>query len=167
MNERLGSALHIACAIKHEDVHADFIDWCQDCKDINNSSSKAAYLLEQCPNINVNAQGGTFGTALQAAAYSGQALSIRLLLDRKASVNACGGKYHSALNGAIISGHWNIVKILLDAGATRDCQLQEQTDETWLQTVLEEDGRGAVERYRTFWEVEMEKKRGGEGASKS
>ncbi|QYT03008.1 ANK_REP_REGION domain-containing protein [Trichoderma simmonsii] len=166
MNERLGSALHIACAIKHEAIHADFDYNCSGCKSINASSSKAAYLLEQYPNIDVNAQGGTFGTALQAAAYSGQTLSVRLLLDRKASVNIRDGKYHTALNGAVISGHWNIAKILLVAGAIPDCQLQEEPDEAWLQTVLVEDGRGAVERYRKFWEVELEKKRG-EGASNS
>ncbi|PTB47828.1 hypothetical protein M431DRAFT_514179 [Trichoderma harzianum CBS 226.95] len=130
MNDRLGSALHIACTIRqHEVVHADFDLWCFDCENINPSSGKTAYLLGQCPNINVNAQGGTFGTALQAAAYSGQTLSVRLLLDRRARLNVRDGKYHSALNGAIISGHWNIVKILLAAGATPDCHLQEQPNE--------------------------------------
>lgn len=102
----------------------------------------------------VNAQGGIYGSALEAASSSGQVLSVRLLLERKADVNASGGKYRSALNGAIISGNWDIVKILLEAGARPDCRLQEQSDEGWLQGVLEEDGRGAVERYRKFWEVE-------------
>ncbi|KAK4083830.1 uncharacterized protein Triagg1_1492 [Trichoderma aggressivum f. europaeum] len=165
MSERLGSALHIACAIKH--AHDYFDSHCKECWNLDNSSSKAAYLLEQCPNINVNAQGGTFGTALQAAAYSGQIISVRMLLDRKADINACSGKYHSALNGAIISGHWNIVKVLLAAGATPDCHLQEEPDEAWLRTILEEDGRGAVERYRKFWKVELGRKTGGEGASNS
>lgn len=164
MNERLGSALHVACALNHEDVHADFEHYCSGCDDINTSSSKAAYLLDQCPNINVNAQGGPLGTALQAAAHSGQTLSVRMLLDREANVDARSGKYHSALNGAIIGGRWNIVKILLAAGATPDCHLQGQPNEDWLQTVSQEDGRGAVERYRKFWQVELEKKRGG-GAS--
>lgn len=153
-SEQSGSALHIACAIKHENEHAAFEKWCFSCKNIDGSSAKTKHLLEQYPNINVNVRGGMFGSALQAAAYSGQALSVRLLLDRKARVNARGGKYRSALNGAIISGYCNIVKILLEAGATPDCHLQEQPDENWLQTVLEEDGRGAVERYRKFWEVE-------------
>ncbi|KAJ4854228.1 ankyrin repeats (3 copies) domain-containing protein [Trichoderma breve] len=167
VNERLGSALHIACAIKHEDVHADFIIDCMNCTDISISSRRTEYLLEQCPNIDVNAQGGTFHTALQAAAYSGQALSVRMLLDRNASINARGGKYHTALNGAIISGHWNIVKILLEAGATPDCHLQEQPDEDWLQIFFKEDGRRAVERYRKFWEVELGKQGGRRRASNS
>ncbi|KAM0466846.1 hypothetical protein ACHAPV_000355 [Trichoderma viride] len=144
-SEQSGSALHIACAIKHENEHAAFEKWCFSCKNIDGSSAKTKHLLEQYPNINVNVRGGMFGSALQAAAYSGQALSVRLLLDKKARVNARGGKYRSALNGAIISGYCNIVKILLKAGATPDCHLQEQPDEKWLQTVLEEDGRGAVE----------------------
>lgn len=165
MNERLGSALHRACEIKYEDVRG-IVNGRIIRPHINSSSTQAAYLLEQFPNIDVNIQGGTFCTALQAAAYSGQTLSVRLLLDREAVVNVRGGKYYSALNGAIISGHWNIVKILLAAGATPDCHLQEQPNEDWLQTVLEEDGRGAVERYRKFWEVETEKKMG-ERASNS
>ncbi|PNP46422.1 hypothetical protein THARTR1_10744 [Trichoderma harzianum] len=164
MNEQLGSALHIACATKHEDVNIEFKMLYPGFWHMNELSSKAEFLLEQWPNVNVNAQGGSFGTALQAAAYSGQTLTIRMLLDRKANVDAHAGKYHSALNGAIIGGRWNIVKILLAAGATPDCHLQEHPDEGWLQTVLEEDGRGAVERYRKFWEVELEKKRGGAGA---
>lgn len=167
ISERLGSALHIACVIKHEDVHVHFYSFCRACENINYLSSNAAYLLKQCPNIDVNARGGMFGTTLQAAAYSGQILSVNLLLDRNASVNVRDGKYHSALNGAVISGHWNIVKILLAAGAVPDCHLQEQPDDDWLWTVLEEDGRGAVERYRKFWEVELEKKRGREGSSNS
>lgn len=149
MSERLGSALHMACAIKLEGENP-YLDF--NCTNINCPSRKTKYLFEQCPTINVNAQGGIFDCALQAAAYSGQALSVRLLLDRKARVHARtrSGKYRSALNGAIVSGHWNIVKVLLEASATPDCYLQEQPDREWLQAVLEEDGRGAVERYRKF-----------------
>ncbi|UKZ46576.1 hypothetical protein TrVGV298_000781 [Trichoderma virens] len=158
MNERLGSALHVACAAKHDDRHKDIETVCWSCTDANFKSNKTKYLLDQCPDINVNAQGGAFGSALQAAAYSGQTLSVRLLLDRKADVNARSGKYRSPLNGAVISGYWDIVEILLEAGATPDCHLQEQPDEEWVQTVFEEHGRGAVERYRKFWEVEMENK---------
>ncbi|KAL6887030.1 ankyrin repeat-containing domain protein [Trichoderma evansii] len=164
MVEQLGSALHIACALQDEDDHDHtvFQYGCWHCENINSSSNKTKYLLERSSCINVNAKGGIFGTALQAAAFSGQALSVRLLLDRKARVNERGGKYRSALNGAIVSGYWNIVKILLEAGATPDYHLQERPDEEWLQTVLEEDGRGAVERYRKFWEVESMAKEEGD-----
>ncbi|UKZ73163.1 hypothetical protein TrVFT333_000804 [Trichoderma virens FT-333] len=133
MSERLGSALHVACAIKHDNMHEYIKHRRQGFADANFKSAKTECLLEQCPGINVNAQGGAFGSALQAAAYSGQTLSVRLLLDRNADVNARSGKYRSALNGAVISGYWDIVEILLEAGAMPDCHLQEQPDEEWLQ----------------------------------
>ncbi|KAM0452465.1 hypothetical protein ACHAPV_009499 [Trichoderma viride] len=132
--------------------------------DVNVTSGKTKLLLEQCPDIDVNAQGGILGSALQAAAISGQTESIKLLLDKKANVNAAGGLYGSALNAAIIGGYWNIVEILLQAGATPDCHIQEQPDEEWLEKVREENElgslaiveyeRGAVERYMKFWEVQ-------------
>lgn len=122
--------------------------------DINITSGKTKWLLEQCPDIDVNAQGGRFGSTLQAAAFSGQTESIKLLLDNKANVNAAGGFYGSALNAAITSGYWNIVEILLQAGATPDCHLQQQPDEEWLEKVRKEHEHGAVERYMKFWEVQ-------------
>jgi ankyrin repeat protein len=122
--------------------------------DIDHACVKTKLLLEQRPDININAQGGIFNTALQAAAYSGQTASTRLLLEKKADCNIRGGKYGSALNAAVISGWWDIVEILLKAGATPDCRLQEEPDREWLQRVREEDGRGAYERYMKFWEVQ-------------
>ncbi|UKZ61613.1 uncharacterized protein TrAtP1_002873 [Trichoderma atroviride] len=158
VSERLGSALYVACETKLDGVHKNSSHWHRGCANINCTSRKTKYLLEQVPDIDVNVRGGIFGSPLQAAAYSGQALSVKMLLDRKASVNVRGGKYRSALNGAIIGDHWDIVEVLLEAGATPDCDLEEEPDEEWLQTVLKEEGRGAVERYRKFWNVEMEKK---------
>lgn len=64
----------------------------------------------------------------------------------------------AALNGAIIGGHWDIVEVLLEAGAAPDCDLQEQPNGEWLQTLLKEDSRGGVERYKRFWDVRREKK---------
>ncbi|RFU80285.1 pfs, nacht and ankyrin domain [Trichoderma arundinaceum] len=71
MSDKLGSALHVACAIKHDDTHENIVASCWGCVDVDFKSDKTKYLLEQCPGINVNAQGGAFGSALQAAAYSG------------------------------------------------------------------------------------------------
>ncbi|KAK4077056.1 uncharacterized protein Triagg1_4023 [Trichoderma aggressivum f. europaeum] len=128
--------------------------------DINSNSASTKLLLEICPDIDVNAQGGRFGSALQAAAFSGQAESVKLLLERNANVNAAGGKYGSALNAAIVTGHWNIVEILLQAGATPDCYFQQQPDEEWLEMIRKEDDvayvdtKGAAERYMKFWEVQ-------------
>ncbi|PNP37997.1 hypothetical protein TGAMA5MH_10096 [Trichoderma gamsii] len=113
-------------------------------------------LLDYEPLTDVNAHGGIFGTALQAAAYSGLAESISLLLERGAQV-ACHewcGKYGSALNAAVIKGHWDIVHLLCEAGAKPDCYSMQTPDEEWLLKVRQEDGRGAEERYRKFWELE-------------
>ncbi|KAK4076727.1 uncharacterized protein Triagg1_4330 [Trichoderma aggressivum f. europaeum] len=104
--------------------------------------------------IDVNVQGGLFGSALQAAAYSGQTPAITLPLNRGAHVNARGGKYGSALNAAVIAGNWDTAEVLLSAGATPDCHMLSEPDEGWLQRVLEDDGQGGVERYRKFWEVQ-------------
>lgn len=123
-------------------------------KDINMTSGKTKLLLEHCPDIDVNAQGGRFGSALQAAAFSGQTESVKLLLDKKANVNAAGGKYGSALNAAIFSGYWDIVEILLQAGAIPDCHLQQEPNEDWLEKIREEHEHGTVERYMKFWEVQ-------------
>lgn len=114
------------------------------------------FLLGHEPPIDVNAHSGLFGTALQAAAYSGLVESITLLLDRGAQV-ACHewcGKYGSALNAAVIKGHWDIVQLLREAGAKPDCYSMERPDEEWLLKVRREDGPGAEERYRKFWELE-------------
>lgn len=149
MAGEFGFPLQAACAAEYRPK-----PYGQYFPDIDYSCVKTKLLLEQRPNINVNAQGGIFGTALQAAAYSGQTASVRLLLDKKADCNLRGGKYGSALNAAIISGNWHIVEILLKAGATPDCRLQDEPDMEWLQRVREEDGRGAYERYMKFWEVQ-------------
>ncbi|KAL6690574.1 ankyrin repeat-containing domain protein [Trichoderma pleuroticola] len=159
---KYGFALQTACAREGSAIRYS--------SDINAISDATKFLLEQCPNVNVNAQGGIFGSALQAAAFSGQTESIRLLLDRGADVNARGGKCGSALNAAIFRGYWDIVEILLQNGATPDHHSRQQPDEEWLQRVGEEwlqdvdwewlihvrkaEWRCAVARYRKFWEVE-------------
>ncbi|UKZ90608.1 uncharacterized protein TrAFT101_005614 [Trichoderma asperellum] len=149
MAGEFGFPLQAACAAEYRPK-----PYGQYFTDIDYPCVKTKLLLEQRPNINVNAQGGIFGTALQAAAYSGQTASVRLLLDNKADCNLRGGKYGSAFNAAIIRGNWHIVEILLKAGATPDCRLQAEPDKEWLQRVREEDGRGAYERYMKFWEVQ-------------
>lgn len=142
-----GTALQTACAERASSaLHTE--------SDMYYGAAGPKLLLELCPNIDVNVPGGIFGSALQAAAYSGQAPTISLLLNRGAHVNVRGGKYGSALNAAVIAGNWDIVEVLLDAGATPDCYMLSEPDEEWLQRVLKDDGQGGVERYRKFWEVE-------------
>ncbi|KAK4085199.1 uncharacterized protein Triagg1_189 [Trichoderma aggressivum f. europaeum] len=90
----------------------------------------AAFLLDNCSGLDVNRQGGLFGSALQAAAWAGQTGSVKILLSKGADVNARGGKYGSALNAAVVKGYWDIV---------------EDADEAWLSLIREESGQGAIE----------------------
>ena len=65
----------------------------------------------------VHAQGGEYGSALQAAAGDGNVDAMRLLLDRGADVNAQGGYYGTALQSAAFYGQVEAMKFLLDKGA--------------------------------------------------
>ncbi|KAJ6574458.1 ankyrin repeat-containing domain protein [Mycena capillaripes] len=63
---------------------------------------------------NVNAQGGTYHTAMQAASHSGHKNIVQLLIEHGANVNAQGGRYHTAMQAASHSGHKNIVQLLIE-----------------------------------------------------
>jgi ankyrin repeat protein len=65
----------------------------------------------------VNAQGGYYGNALQAASVGGHEQVVKMLLDRGGNVNAQGGYYGNALQAASVGGHEQVVKMLLDRGA--------------------------------------------------
>ena len=67
---------------------------------------------------NINAQGGYFGTALQAACYKGNARLVDLLLKKGADINAQGGYYGSALQAACSRGYESSVDMLLAKGGT-------------------------------------------------
>ncbi|KAL3488651.1 hypothetical protein BJX62DRAFT_253118 [Aspergillus germanicus] len=70
----------------------------------------------------INAQGGRFGNALQAASYGGHEKVMQLLLDRGAEVNAQGGDLGNALQAASCGGHEKVVQLLLDQGAEVNAQ---------------------------------------------
>ncbi|KAJ5356110.1 hypothetical protein N7517_010719 [Penicillium concentricum] len=65
----------------------------------------------------VNAQGGQFGNALQAALWKGHTEAVQLLLAAGADANAVGGTYENSLQAVVWSRHKNIVQLLLGAGA--------------------------------------------------
>ncbi|KAF8249183.1 hypothetical protein K440DRAFT_660436 [Wilcoxina mikolae CBS 423.85] len=80
----------------------------------------------------INAQGGYYGNALQAAARGGHEAVVaagrgheavvRLLVDRGAHVNARGGKFGNALQAAAGGGHEAVVRLLVDRGAEMHAQ---------------------------------------------
>jgi hypothetical protein len=63
----------------------------------------------------VNAQGGYYGNALQAASVGGHERVVKMLLDAGADVQAQGGEYGNALQAASVRGPERVVKMLLDA----------------------------------------------------
>ncbi|KAK5075725.1 hypothetical protein LTR70_010046 [Exophiala xenobiotica] len=64
-------------------------------------------LLEQ--KAEVNAQGGEYGNALQAALANGHEKVVQMLLEQGADVNAQGGKHGNALQAASLGGHERVV----------------------------------------------------------
>ncbi|KAF9064325.1 ankyrin repeat-containing domain protein [Rhodocollybia butyracea] len=62
----------------------------------------------------VNAQGGKYGNALQAAAAQGNKDVVQLLLEHKADANAQGGHYGNALQAAAAQNNKDIVHLLLE-----------------------------------------------------
>jgi ankyrin repeat protein len=60
----------------------------------------------------VNAQGGLFGNALQAASLKGHETVVQMLLDKGAEVNAQGEAYGNTLQTTSDRGHDKVVQIL-------------------------------------------------------
>ncbi|KAH6884132.1 hypothetical protein B0T10DRAFT_518181, partial [Thelonectria olida] len=72
-------------------------------------------LLEK--DADVNAEGGEYGSALQAASAEGHDKTVQLLLEKGAVINAEGGRFGSAIQAASYGGHDKIVQLLLEKGA--------------------------------------------------
>ncbi|KAI1754784.1 hypothetical protein F4782DRAFT_462126 [Xylaria castorea] len=68
---------------------------------------------------NVDAKGGRYGNALQAASFNGHEDIVQMLLNSGANVNAQGGRYRNALQAASFLGHKYIVQMLVKHGADR------------------------------------------------
>jgi ankyrin repeat protein len=65
----------------------------------------------------VNAQGGYYSNALQAASAEGHDKVVQMLIDAGADMNAQGGYYGNALQVASARDHEKVVQILMNAGA--------------------------------------------------
>ncbi|SLM37407.1 P-loop containing nucleoside triphosphate hydrolase [Lasallia pustulata] len=72
--------------------------------------------------VDVNAQGGKYGSALQAASCGGHDSVVQLLLKNGADVNAQGGYYGNALQAASLDGHESVVQLLLKNKADVNAQ---------------------------------------------
>jgi ankyrin repeat protein len=70
----------------------------------------------------VNAQGGGFGNALQAASVNGNLEVVQLLVDEGADVKTQGGIYGNALQAASFNGRLEVVQLLVDEGADVNAQ---------------------------------------------
>ncbi|KAJ5889949.1 hypothetical protein N7504_010759, partial [Penicillium tannophilum] len=65
----------------------------------------------------VNAQGGCYGSALQAACIEEHQDIVQMMLEHGADVNVQGGDFGTSLHVACFQGHDEIVQILLQHGA--------------------------------------------------
>ena len=83
--------------------------------------TEASYdLLEM--GADVNAQGGRYGNALQAAVDGGNEAIAKVLIEKGANANAQGGYYGNALQAASMRGHGTIAQLLIEKGADVNAQ---------------------------------------------
>ncbi|KAH8801330.1 ankyrin repeat-containing domain protein, partial [Flagelloscypha sp. PMI_526] len=72
-------------------------------------------LLVESGRVNLNAIGGDYGTALEAAAARGHTGIVDQLLQANADPNIIGGDYGSALCAACANGYEPIVRRFLQS----------------------------------------------------
>ncbi|KAF8829738.1 hypothetical protein HHX47_DHR2000181 [Lentinula edodes] len=82
---------------------------------INDHFAMTKVLVEN--GADVNAQGGDFGSVLQAATNKGNLDIVRFLIERDANVNAQGGFFGNALQAPARYGNLDIVKYLVENDA--------------------------------------------------
>lgn len=122
---KLGSPLRCAAVMNHESVTRTLIELGAkvNVSDHLNSPLQAAsmkghtriakFLIRS--GANVNQEGGTYGTALQAATYHGHEDTVEALLDAGAFMGI-PGIAQDALQAASQGGHAGLVQLMLDRG---------------------------------------------------
>jgi len=83
--------------------------------------TEASYALLDM-RADINAQGGKYGNALQAAASKGHLAIAKLLIKKGANVHARGGDCGDALQAASYEGHEIIAMLLIGKGADVNAQ---------------------------------------------
>ena len=78
--------------------------------------TEASHVLSE-RMTDINAKGGHYGNALQAASFEGHEAIAKQLIERGADVNAHGGYFGNALKAASYGGHEALTKLLIDKGA--------------------------------------------------
>jgi ankyrin repeat protein len=84
--------------------------------------TKVVDLLTSRDGVDVNAEGGSCGNALQAAAFRGNNKIAELLIAKGADINAQGGCYGNALQAAAFRGNNKIAELLIAKGADVNVQ---------------------------------------------
>ncbi|OCT55076.1 Pfs, NB-ARC and Ankyrin domain protein [Cladophialophora carrionii] len=72
--------------------------------------------------VDVNARGGSYGNALQAACAKYREQMAKLLVESGANINAQGGPYGNALQAAAARGHERLAQLLIEKGADVNAQ---------------------------------------------
>ena len=85
---------------------------------------------------NINAQGGYWGNALQAASEQGQYQVVQMLLEKGADINAQGGWWGSALKAALAFSGGPTVLMLLEKGVNLESANLDVGDLRRLQRML-------------------------------
>jgi ankyrin repeat protein len=81
----------------------------------------------------VDAEGGTYGSALMAAAHKGRRTIVELLFNQDADINASGGLFGNAIQAAIANDKVDVVELLLSRGVKANIteELLMNVRETW------------------------------------
>lgn len=128
-----GYALHQSAGAGHVDLSEWLLEegFTIDERDLNCTTPLYHACLEDKVEVvslllkhgaNVNAEGGYYGCALQAATSRGSLEITKMLIDHGAVVDGHTGNFGSALIVAVKEGHLNLVKLLLDKGANVNLQ---------------------------------------------
>ena len=119
-SKEMASPLYYACLLGFDQIVERLIDANAAEEDVR--SSRIADPLRKVADM-VNAPGGVFGNALQAASAGGHEQIVQILIEKEANVNAQNtGLYGTALQAASARGHEQIVRLLIEKGADMNAQ---------------------------------------------